>query len=997
MKKIYSVLFIFLLSVLSFNTFGQLSGTYTIGGTSPDYNTISDAVADLNSMGVNGAVTFNIRPGTYTEQISIGTITGASLANSITITSESGVASSVIWEHPSAITSTDNYTVLLNNASYITLASMTINRTGSFNNGTVIEIAGTSSDITINDCIISGSSATGVAPNNANIFSSSSPATNNNNCFITNNTLSSGSYGIYLYGTLAVKETGNVIDQNILTNHYASSIIIGNQDAITVTGNTVSSSSVNSSYYGIYITNSNNAINISKNKVGSFINGRGLFASNCVGGVVSQMIISNNFFFAGGTNQLSGMYLNSVQNALVAHNSVNISNSNTASTAFFVTGISAGGLDIRNNIFSNPGGGYAEVFDVSSSVAVELDYNNLYTSGTNLASITTVNHTSLSSWQAATGKESNSLNFDPEFNSPTDLHTNNIDINDLGVVLALISDDIDGDLRSLTTPDIGADEFSPPALNVGAYALVSPEDFSCGDSSTTVRVVVKNYGTATQSNFPVSVSINLPFPQTLSGTYTGSLASTQVDTIDISGFNTYAGDTIIFTCYTELNGDQVPDNDTIRSTRVIIGIPAAPIANSPVSVCDNNVNLTVTTAPGDIAVWFDSPSSNLPLFVGNSFSPLITSDTTFYVESRAGTGGSGCLRITEIDPGDNGPGDFYEIQNLSPTPVDATGWIAVSSNSYTDINLVLTTVWNLDVFAPGEVKYKTDLTNDNYWGTNLFWNPGSNSWAMIIDNQGNVVDAIFWGWQAADIQTINFTINGYNITGAMIPWNGNGVPAACTGNSFTRIGNTDNDDASDWTCTNVSKGIQNTNIQYPFVNCGTGACASPRVEVEVQLLAAPSVYLGNDTIITPPFSIPLDAGAGFASYLWSTGDTSQSINATASGVYWVIVTAANGCTAVDTLLINQFVGINDYLGNATISYYPNPVSEVLSLIITSEEQFEAELMLFDIRGKQIYNRAVKVSNGYNPFEIPVQELAQGMYFIQIQNQESSRTFKFIKQ
>lgn len=43
------------------------------------------------------------------------------------------------------------------------------------------------------------------------------------------------------------------------------------------------------------------------------------------------------------------------------------------------------------------------------------------------------------------------------------------------------------------------------------------------------------------------------------------------------------------------------------------------------------------------------------------------------------------MQITEMDLGNT---DHLEIQNVSPTPVDVTGWKVVISDSYTDINLV---------------------------------------------------------------------------------------------------------------------------------------------------------------------------------------------------------------------------------------------------------------------------------------------------------------------
>jgi len=52
----------------------QLNGTYTIGGASPAYATLGDAISDLNGSGVNGAVIFNIRDGVYTGSSWQGTI-----------------------------------------------------------------------------------------------------------------------------------------------------------------------------------------------------------------------------------------------------------------------------------------------------------------------------------------------------------------------------------------------------------------------------------------------------------------------------------------------------------------------------------------------------------------------------------------------------------------------------------------------------------------------------------------------------------------------------------------------------------------------------------------------------------------------------------------------------------------------------------------------------------------------------------------------------------
>jgi hypothetical protein len=60
---------------------------------------------------------------------------------------------------------------------------------------------------------------------------------------------------------------------------------------------------------------------------------------------------------------------------------------------------------------------------------------------------------------------------------------------------------------------------------------------------------------------------------------------------------------------------------------------------------------------------------------------------------------------------------------------------------------------------------------------------------------------------------------------------------------------------------------------------------------------SPVVNLGEDQYVTS--SVTLNAGAGFSSYLWNTGATTQTILASTSGIYSVTVTDGNGCTAFD--------------------------------------------------------------------------------------------------
>lgn len=68
-----------------------------------------------------------------------------------------------------------------------------------------------------------------------------------------------------------------------------------------------------------------------------------------------------------------------------------------------------------------------------------------------------------------------------------------------------------------------------------------------------------------------------------------------------------------------------------------------------------------------------------------------------------------------------------------------------------------------------------------------------------------------------------------------------------------------------------------------------------------------NLYLGADILKCPNDTVILDAGYGKFSYLWNTGDTSQTLSVVNPGTYWVV--ADNGdCFVSDTILIS-----NNYL------------------------------------------------------------------------------------
>jgi hypothetical protein len=442
-----------LIMLISFQTsFCQLSGTKVIGSSPSDYTTFSAAVTDLILNGVSGPVVFDVKAGTYTENVYIPKITGASSTNTITFQSQDGsYINTKLTYSPAGYA--DNYTIWLYAANYITFNNLTLSSGGS-TYANVIIIDSLAGNNTFSNNRIVGYTTSQASEDQALIYSSDFDE--NNNVF-TGNLFLYGSYGLYYYGT-SNKESGTEITDNSFSNQYYSAIYVSNQNAPLISGNDIYSNSTNS-FRAIHVQYCTNNMVINKNKIDipASTGGYGMYITNGESSAGNEALISNNFIHINTDNATcSGISCISSNFQKFFYNSVNITGVNINSTAFSFEGYGSEGLQIKNNIFSNKAQGLA-VYCFLSTTLFSSDYNDFYSNGTNLCNYYGDLPT-LASWITATSNDSHSKNVDPSFVSDSDLHTSATPLASAAIAVPDVTDDIDGDSRG-NTPDIGADEF----------------------------------------------------------------------------------------------------------------------------------------------------------------------------------------------------------------------------------------------------------------------------------------------------------------------------------------------------------------------------------------------------------------------------------------------------------------------------------------------------------------------------------------------------------
>jgi hypothetical protein len=226
-----------------------------------------------------------------------------------------------------------------------------------------------------------------------------------------------------------------------------------------LTAPVIDSNTVTAAYDGIDLNSCNGTLRIERNKI-NVVNSSGLSLSSCAATSVNPGLIANNFVSMGNTSSAYGIYNSSSSYQNIYYNSVYVGGTSTGSYAFYSGGGAA--TKVRNNIFVNNGGGMA--YDVETPSAIDTsNYNDLFTSGVTLAKWGATTCANLAALVAASQKDSNSASALPEFASAIDLHLiGGVDSLFHCTPITGITTDIDGQLRSPTSPYKGADEPGAP-------------------------------------------------------------------------------------------------------------------------------------------------------------------------------------------------------------------------------------------------------------------------------------------------------------------------------------------------------------------------------------------------------------------------------------------------------------------------------------------------------------------------------------------------------
>lgn len=464
---------------------GPLNGIYTIG-ISGDFETIVEAVDSLYSLGIDGAVTFNILNGIYSGQIYFnGPITGSSATNKVTFQSASGNPSDVElnYQNISGLAS-ENQLIYLNDVSNLKFKNITFSIINS-TYGEFIDFSGEVVNIKIDGNIFDGDNVA----KSINSFFTNNIINPQGDITIINNIFNNTTTSILLRGLTPIENL--IIDSNEI-NATATAIDIENGNSIEITGNNIEGAEViltessnisfvnntidlleNSANYALDLENCSGGFNVTQNKI--FGNSTGIRIYSYSDNLGNKGEINNNFISGEGNGLLIAashdinIYFNTIIGAQYSSTCLNIWD--YGSTGW------ASRLSIMNNLLVNLYGSRTiKIDDVITNL--NINFNNHYSDRTSnfIVDVNGTEYTTIQDYQTVTNLDLDSYNESVTFvDNTSDFHLAGYTDILLGTSISGVTTDFDGELRG-NPPFIGADE-PPPPLS-GTYTIGSGGDYT---------------------------------------------------------------------------------------------------------------------------------------------------------------------------------------------------------------------------------------------------------------------------------------------------------------------------------------------------------------------------------------------------------------------------------------------------------------------------------------------------------------------------------------
>jgi len=495
-------------------------------------------------------------------------------------------------------------------------------------------------------------------------------------------------------------------------------------------------------------------------------------------------------------------------------------------------------------------------------------------------------------------------------------------------------------------------EFIKSTTDAGAIAITSPDTTGNCSGPTPITVTLKNYGSASISNIPVTVTVKAPDNSitTFNETYNGTLSPLAEANFTLnSTFNAIAGATYTITAITSLPNDVITSNDT-ASAKITIN-PAPTISNLNVNYCIESSKYSFTGTGDGTIFWYNNTTDNAPIAIGSpTTAAQIPANKTVYagLNDFSGTVGPATKEVftgggyNQFGPSvlvhANAPVILQSARLYIGYPGNITFWVTNAGGetlSSTTINAAATATNP----QPG-------AQNDDPSDTGKVYNlnlqiPAAGDYSINVAYDANVT-----------IYRNNAGVTGY-------PFSADSV--------FTITSNT----AS-------GAGTNPATYYYYFYNLKVKSLGCASASRQAATLVRPTITQ-TGTVLNSNFAL------GNQWYLNGTiinNATNQTYPATANGNYKVRVTSSTGCS--DTSATYVYISPSTITDNGVgLTVYPVPANTILNVLFDAPTNADMALSLVNSIGRIVYTSKQNIAAGNFSSVLNVNNQAPGVYILKL--------------
>ncbi|MCU7616801.1 T9SS type B sorting domain-containing protein [Chryseobacterium sp. PBS4-4] len=428
------------------------------------------------------------------------------------------------------------------------------------------------------------------------------------------------------------------------------------------------------------------------------------------------------------------------------------------------------------------------------------------------------------------------------------------------------------------------------AANAGTYTCQITGSGAC-DGSFTVNVVVGDNTPpvptlASLSDVTGNCNTTISIFPTATDNCAGTITATTTDPLSYSTPGTH----VIHWTYNDGNGNISTQNQNV----IISATPLPTTANATQTFCATyQPKMSDLQITGQNIKWYDTTNSILPITT-----PFVNGQTYFASQTINGCE-SAKISIQVI------------VNNTTKPTAAAIQDFCASANPKLS-NLVVNGTALIYYDSAGNILPLTTplVHGQTYFVTQTINNCESEKLGILVTLSQNNVPANNYRETFCNVTTGNTMVVNLTIYQSNIIANPNNYIFTYTNQLGNPIAN-----PSNYTL-NIGTNIINVKVATAdgcFIN----------VILELHLNPKPVITLPEDFDFCRGKIVTLDAGAGFVSYLWSTGATTQTITVSTPGTYWVKVTNSFGCENTDSIqltysVLGEIVSVNISNNSATV-------------------------------------------------------------------------------